>query len=105
MASLHGGDDISPFVCLNIGVEFLDNMASRTKSSSGAYMSEYDTEVEKRLQALEAEVKKLKAEVASHSHKAAEPAPAAPVDSEALRKLEYVVRCIEPNFDKLIDKA
>lgn len=102
MASLHGGDDISPFVCLNIGVEFLDNMASRTKSSSGAYMSEYDTEVEKRLQALEAEVKKLKAELAQ---KAAEPAPAAPVDSEALRKLEYVVRCIEPNFEKLIAKA
>ena len=102
MASLHGGDDISPFVCLNIDVEFLDNMASRTKSSSGAYMSEYDTEVEKRLQALEAEVKKLKAELAQ---KAAEPAPAAPVDSEALKKLEYVVRCIEPNFEKLIAKA
>ena len=96
------GEMTSPLLCLNIGVEFLDNMASRTKSSSGAYMSEYDTEVEKRLQALEAEVKKLKAELAQ---KAAEPAPAAPVDSEALRKLEYVVRCIEPNFEKLIAKA
>ena len=97
------GEMTSPlFVCLNIGVEFLDNMASRSKSSSGAYMSEYDTEVEKRLQALEAEVKKLKAELAQ---KAAEPAPAAPVDSETLRKLEYVVRCIEPNFEKLIAKA
>ena len=29
-------------------------MATRSKSSSGAYMSQYDTEVEKRLQALEA---------------------------------------------------
>ena len=29
-------------------------MATRSKSSSGAYMSQYDTEVEKRLAALEA---------------------------------------------------
>jgi len=29
-------------------------MASRQKSDSGAYMSQYDTEVEKRLKALEA---------------------------------------------------
>ena len=29
-------------------------MATRSKSSSGAYMSQYDTEVEKRLKALEA---------------------------------------------------
>ena len=30
-------------------------MATRSKSSSGAYMSQYDNEVEKRLQALEAQ--------------------------------------------------
>ena len=39
-----------PFVSSNIVVEFLDNMASRTKSSSGAIHEEYDTTVEKRLQ-------------------------------------------------------
>ena len=83
-------------------------MASRQTSSSGAYMSQYDTEVEKRLQALEAEVKKLKAEVASHSHKAAAPAPAAPVDeslAEKVRVLEFVVRAVEPNYEKLSKKA
>ena len=39
-------------------------MAIRKKSESGAYMSQYDTEVEKRLSALEAAVKGLQ----SHSH-------------------------------------
>ena len=39
-------------------------MATRQKSESGAYMSQYDTEVEKRLHALEAAVAALQ----SHSH-------------------------------------
>ena len=39
-------------------------MATRQKSESGAYMSQYDTEVEKRLDALEAAVAALQ----SHSH-------------------------------------
>ena len=36
-------------------------MATRKTSASGAYMSQYDNEVEVRLKALEAEVKALKA--------------------------------------------
>ena len=36
-------------------------MATRKVSASGAYMSQYDNEVEGRLKALEAEVKALKA--------------------------------------------
>ena len=39
-------------------------MATRKKSESGAYMSQYDTEVETRLDALEAAVAQLQ----SHSH-------------------------------------
>jgi len=35
-------------------------MATRKTSETGAYMSQYDTEVEKRLKALEAEVKSLR---------------------------------------------
>ena len=78
-------------------------MASRAKSESGAYMSQYDTEVEKRLQALEAEIKKLKEEVASHSHAAATPAPAEGLERK-VEVLEYVLRCNEPNFEKLSKK-
>ena len=81
-------------------------MASRQKSSSGAYMSEYDTEVEKRLQALEAEVKKLKAEVASHSHKDAAPVTSAPAEGleRKVEVLEGILRLVEPNFEKLSKK-
>jgi len=82
-------------------------MASRQTSSSGAYISQYDTEVEKRLKTLEAEIKKLKEEVASHSHKAAAVTPA-PVDeslAEKVRVLEFVVRAVEPNYEKLSKKA
>ena len=41
-------------------------MATRKKSESGAYMSQYDTEVEARLDALEAAVAQLQ----THSHEA-----------------------------------
>ena len=81
-------------------------MASRAKSESGAYMSQYDTEVEKRLKALEAEVKKLKEEVTSLSQKAAAPVKSAPAAGleKKVEVLEYVLRCNEPNFDKLSKK-
>jgi hypothetical protein len=42
---------------------------ARQKSESGAYMSQYDTEVEKRLDALEAAV----AELQSHTHDGVDP--------------------------------
>ena len=78
-------------------------MASRVKSESGAYMSQYDTEVEKRLQALEGEIKKLKEAVASHSHAAAAPAPAAGLEKKVDR-LENILKIVEPNFEKLSKK-
>ena len=40
----------------------------RTTSESGAYMSQYDTEVEKRLVAIEAEIKAIKEGLDNHSH-------------------------------------
>jgi|ETNvirnome_6_100_1030635.scaffolds.fasta_scaffold63566_2 hypothetical protein len=42
-------------------------MAKKT-SESGAYMSKYDTEVENRLTAIEAEIKSIKEGLASHGH-------------------------------------
>jgi len=78
-------------------------MASRQTSSSGAYMSQYDTEVEKRLKTLEAEVKKLKEEVASHSHAAATPAPAEGLEKK-VNVLEGILKLVEPNFEKLSKK-
>tara|TARA_S200002703_G_scaffold677_1_gene1184 strand:+ start:1942 stop:2190 length:249 start_codon:yes stop_codon:yes gene_type:complete len=81
-------------------------MASRVKSESGAYMSQYDTEVEKRLKALEADVKKLKEAVASLSQKAAAPVTSAPAEGleHKVAVLEGVLKLVEPNFDKLSKK-
>ena len=69
-------------------------------------MSQYDTEVEKRLQALEAEVKKLREAVASHSHEAVAPVTSAPAEGleHKVAVLEGVLRLVEPNFDKLSKK-
>ena len=65
-----------------------------------------------RIKALEDAVKKLqeeneqlKKQVKSRSAKGAD-APSASADLEKrLKVLEYVVRCVEPNFDKLANKA
>ena len=85
-------------------------MSERTTSASGAYMSQYDQEVENRLKSLEATVKKLQEEneqlkKKSSSAKAVD-APAASADlEEKVRVLEYVLKAVEPNFDKLANKA
>jgi len=81
-------------------------MSTRQKSESGAYMSQYDTEVEKRLKALEADVKKLKEAVASLSQKAAAPVTSAPAEGleHKVAVLEGVLKLVEPNFDKLSKK-
>ena len=65
-----------------------------------------------RIKALEDAVKKLqeeneqlKKQVKSRSAKGAA-APSASADLEKrLKVLEYLVRCVEPNFDKLANKA
>ena len=43
-------------------------MATRKTSASGAYMSQYDNEVEARLKAIEAELKSLRAQCDAHSN-------------------------------------
>jgi cell division protein FtsB len=85
-------------------------MSERTTSASGAYMSQYDQEVEKRLKSLEATVKKLQEENEQLKKKSssakAVAAPAASADLEQkVRVLEYVLKAVEPNFDKLANKA
>jgi len=73
-------------------------------------MSQYDQEVEKRLKSLEATVKKLQEENEQLKKKSssakAVAAPAASADLEQkVRVLEYVLKAVEPNFDKLANKA
>ena len=46
-------------------------MATRKTSATGAYMSQYDNEVEARLKAIEAELKALRAQCDTHTHAAA----------------------------------
>ena len=73
-------------------------------------MSQYDQEVEKRLKSLEATVKKLQEENEQLKKKSSSvkdvDAPAASADLEdKVRVLEYVLKAVEPNFDKLANKA
>ena len=73
-------------------------------------MSQYDQEVEKRLKSLEATVKKLQEENEQLKKKSSSAkdvaAPAASADLEQkVRVLEYVLKAVEPNFDKLANKA
>jgi uncharacterized protein YlxW (UPF0749 family) len=88
------------------------NMSEKVTSATGAYMSQYDQEVEARLKSLEETVGKLqeenaqlKKQVKSRSAKGAD-APTASADLEnRVKVLEYVARATEPNFDKLASKA
>lgn len=74
-------------------------MATRKTSESGAFMSQYDNEVEVRLKALEAEVKALKAQCeAKHST----PAPAPAVGGDA--RLDELIRVLKLNTELNIDK-
>ena len=63
-------------------------MATRKKSESGAYMSQYDTEVETRLDALEAAVAQLQ----SHSHDSGSGG------GDVASQLKYVVDELETRF-------
>jgi len=74
-------------------------MATRKVSASGAYMSQYDNEVETRLKALEAEVKALKAACeAKHSAPAAAPSGGDARVDELIRVLKLSP---ELNIEKL----
>jgi len=73
-------------------------MATRKVSASGAYMSQYDNEVETRLKALEAEVKALK-EACDAKHSA--PA-AAPTGGDA--RVDELIRILKMNPGLNIEK-
>ena len=84
----------------------------RKRSDSGAYMSQYDNEVESKLKAINAEIVKLQAAVAelqAHTHEVPAPTPAAAVDGDIatrVYKIEHVLRANPSNnFDKIAATA
>tara|TARA_E500000318_G_scaffold109843_1_gene123782 strand:- start:1628 stop:1891 length:264 start_codon:yes stop_codon:yes gene_type:complete len=81
---------------------------SRKTSESGAYMSQYDVEVDAEIKSLKKEIENLKKKVDSHKHSAPAPAKAAPVSSDLeqrIKNIEYVLRLnTQLNFDKLVKK-
>ena len=70
-------------------------MATRKVSASGAYMSQYDNEVETRLKALEAEVKALRAQCDAHTHAAASGGDA---------RVDELIRVLKLNTELNIEK-
>jgi hypothetical protein len=75
-------------------------MVSRKTSESGAYMSQYDTEVEKRLKVLEAAVKEL-----TEASKAKKQTPAAPVNTSGLEeKFNLLLKILKMNPVHNIEK-
>ena len=73
-------------------------MATRKKSDSGAYMSQYDNEVESKLKAIVGDIVKLQAEIATlkeHQHEPAAPAPAGVVagDPTSERVEKMIQQC------------
>jgi len=81
---------------------------SRKTSESGAYMSQYDVEVDAQIKNMKKEIEDLKKQVESHKHSAPAPAKATPVSSDLenrIKNIEYVLRMnTQINFDKLINK-
>ena len=73
-------------------------MATRKTSSSGAYMSQYDQEVEKRLKSLETEVLSLKAQLQAKAEAPGE----APTGLEG--KFDELVRILKMNDSLNISK-
>ena len=79
-------------------------MANRKTSDTGAYMSQYDQEVETRLKALEAGVKKVGEEVQKKSSAPAATAPA-PVSGDLEAKVDLLISILKKapglNIEKL----
>jgi uncharacterized coiled-coil protein SlyX len=74
-----------------------------SKSASGASMSQYDVEVEKRLQIIEARLAEIEVkiyELSNHQHEA----PSQLDDNKKLDVLWRMVEMMEPNFEKLAKK-
>ena len=77
-------------------------MATKKRSDSGAYMSQYDNEVETKLKAIVGDIVKLQAEIAAlkdHQHDAPAPVSTAPVPGDATsERLEKVVQQLRKQF-------
>jgi|TARA_R110001583_G_scaffold1405_1_gene11274 hypothetical protein len=70
------------------------------KSASGASMSKYDVEVEKKLEIIEARLAEIEVkiyELSNHQHEA----PSQLNDNKKLDVLWRMVEMMEPNFEKL----
>jgi len=78
-------------------------MANRKTSDTGAYMSQYDQEVETRLKALEAGVKKVGEEVQKKSSAPAVPAPA-PVSGDLEAKVDLLISILKQTTSLNIEK-
>jgi hypothetical protein len=78
-------------------------MSSRKTSDTGAYMSQYDQEVETRLKALEAGVKKVGEAV---QKKSSAPAPTAPaqVSGDVEAKLDMLIGILKMSPGLNIEK-
>ena len=71
-----------------------------SKSASGASMSQYDVEVEKRLKIIEARLAEIEVkifELSNHVHEASSQLD----DNKKLDVLWRMVEMMEPNFEKL----
>jgi len=105
VASLKGETSVSLFLYLNIAVTYstmsFDKTPAATPDVNGARIAALEDAVKK----LQAENEKLKKDLKSSSAKDVA-APAASADLEQkVRVLEYVLKAVEPNFDKLANKA
>lgn len=78
-------------------------MANRKTSDTGAYMSQYDQEVETRLKALEAGVKKVGEEVQKKSSTPAVTAPA-PVSGDLEAKVDLLISILKKSPSLNIEK-
>ena len=87
---------------IDVDYNFITMAAKGTasKSASGASMSQYDVEVEKRLKIIEARLAEIEVkifELSNHEHEASSQLD----DNKKLDVLWRMVEMMEPNFEKL----
>jgi|TARA_X000001382_G_C3023824_1_gene132540 protein-tyrosine phosphatase len=78
----------------------MSTQGKAAKSASGASMSKYDVEVEKKLQIIEARLAEIEVKIhefSTHEHEAS----AELDDNKKLDVLWKIVEMMEPNFSKL----
>ena len=92
----------SPIDGINKTGIYFKIMATKKRSDSGAYMSQYDNEVESKLKAIVGDIVKLQAEIAAlkdHQHDVPAPVSTAPVPGDATsERLEKVVQQLRKQF-------